>query len=254
MILAVIVTVAVLIHVFYLIALLKKNFAVIDTAWGLGFVLISIVTYFHYPLSVRNAVTMLAVFLWGSRLASYLHQRNSGKEEDFRYAEMRRGWGKYANLKAYFMVFWLQGSLMLFLSLPLTTGMMPQKWSPTWFNWIGLGIFCVGLGFEAYADTYLAKFKKRPENKGKICTRGPWTICRFPNYLGEISLWYGLFLLNLGPNNWWTIICPVTLNLLILKVSGVPLLEKNYEGRADYREYSKRVPRLLPFGKPKELA
>ena len=240
----------VFIHLFFAIGVLKKNYAVMDIGWGLGFILIALIAYFHYPLSVLNALTLLLVTLWGLRLALYLFKRNHGLPEDYRYAEYRKEWGASANLQAYLKVYLFQGLLMFIISLPFIFGMSQQVAELSLINRLGAIIWVMGLSFEMWADNYLAWYKKQPEHKGKLCTTGPWKYCRFPNYFGEVFLWYGIYLLNFNLETSWTIIGPVTINFLILKVTGVPFLEKKYATREDYREYSKRVPRFVPFTKP----
>ena len=116
-------------------------------------------------------------------------------------------------------------------------------------NYIGLLIWVIGFSLEVISDQYLAWWKLQEKNKGKICTEGPWELCRFPNYFGEVLLWYGVYLLAFEWSIFWTIIGPVTINFMILKVTGVPLLEEHYKNRDDYKEYASRVPRFIPFTK-----
>ena len=247
---SIVISLIVFIHLFFLIALLKKNYAVMDIGWGLGFIVIAMITYFHYPLSPLNAITLLCVTLWGLRLAFFLFKRNHGLPEDYRYAEYRKIWGNSANLQAYLKVFLFQGFLMFIISLPFIFGMRAESKELSFINRLGLLIWIAGLSFESWADTYLSWYKKQPQFKGKLCTTGPWKFCRFPNYFGEVLLWYGIYLLNFSIETSWTIIGPITINIVILKVTGVPFLEKKYAEREDYREYSKRVPRFIPFTKP----
>lgn len=162
-------------------------------------------------------------------------------------------WGKFPSFHAYFKVFLFQGLLMLIISLPITAGMMRMEKDLNSINILGIAIFFFGWIYEAFADRYLQKFKTKPENRGKICMSGPWKLSRFPNYFGEIILWYGIYLTAVSTSTWWTIVGPLLINLLILKVSGVPLLEKKYDQRPEYREYSARVPRLIPFTKPNRI-
>jgi len=104
----------------------------------------------------------------------------------------------------------------------------------------------IGFYFESTADSQLKKFIQNPSNKGKIMQSGLWAISRHPNYFGEVTMWWGIFLLNLG-NNWWTIVGPLTISYLILKVSGVPLLEKKYENNLEFQNYKKRVSVFIPW-------
>lgn len=249
MITSVVLAVLILMHVYFLLAVAKKNFGLVDVAWGQGFILITLVSYFYHFNSPKNAVLLLLVLLWGLRLSLHLLTRNWSAPEDHRYQDLRREWEPHPNLHAYLKVFLFQGFLMLVISLPLTAS-MPRVEELTSLNYFGIGIFFFGWLFESYADWYLKRFKKNPSNKGKICTEGPWKLCRFPNYFGEITLWYGIYLAAVTPSTWWTIVGPVTINLFILKVSGVPLLEKKYQGRPEYEAYASRTPRLIPFTSP----
>jgi 3-oxo-5-alpha-steroid 4-dehydrogenase 1 len=241
-------------NLFYLIALLRRNFAVVDIGWGLGFVLVGIISYLHSPLHIKNGLVLGMVCCWGLRLGYYLFRRNHNKPEDFRYAEMRRGWEPHPNLQAYFKVFMLQGALMLVISLPVSYGMLLGEKELRFYHWVGLFLWALGFGLELASDRHLERFKARPENHGKICTDGPWRLCRYPNYFGETLLWYGLYLFILAPGNWWTILGPLTINFFLLKVSGVPLLEDKYRKREDYRDYARQVPRFVPFTRPRPLS
>jgi len=250
MISSIIIAVLIFVNIFFLIAVVRKNFAVIDIGWGLGFILISLIAYMHHPLSFKNAILLLSVFFWGSRLAVYIYLRSRGKPEDHRYAKFRQEWMPHPNLNAWFKVFLFQGLLMMIVTLPVTAGMALESKSMSVINYLGIIIWIAGFTFEVMSDSYLNWWKTKSENKGKICTTGPWKFTRFPNYFGEISLWYGIYLMAFEPKIAWTIIGPITINFFILKVTGVPLLEKHYENRPEYQEYAKRVPRLIPFTKP----
>jgi steroid 5-alpha reductase family enzyme len=125
-----------------------------------------------------------------------------------------------------------------------------SKNSLEWFNFIGIIVWLIGFYFEATADKQLKEFIKNPKNKGKIMQSGLWAYSRHPNYFGEVTMWWGIWLLNLNPN-WWTILGPLTITFLILKVSGVPLLEKKYQGNSEFEDYKKRVSVFIPW-KPKK--
>jgi steroid 5-alpha reductase family enzyme len=250
MIVTIMVGVLVFVNIFFLIAILRKNFAVIDIGWGLGFILISLIAYMYHPNSFRNAFLLMLVTIWGLRLAIYIFGRSRGKPEDHRYAKFRQEWQPHPNLHAWLKVFIFQGLLMVIVTLPVTVSMAQEAQAMSWLNYLGLKIWFIGFILEVYSDHYLNRWKSKPENKGKICTTGPWRLCRFPNYFGEVIIWYGVYLIAFDLNSAWTIIGPITINLLILKVTGIPLLEKYYEDRADYQEYAKRVPRFIPFIKP----
>lgn len=250
MIFSIIISVLVFVHIFFLFALFRKNFAVIDIGWGLGITLIAIVSYLHNPLSLKNAILLTMVVIWGVRLALYIFARGKGKGEDPRYARLRSTWQPHPNLQAYFKVFIGQGILMMMVSLPLSAGMALSGAELTFLNWIGIAVWALGLTVEIWADSYIAWWKSRPEHRGTICTTGPWKLCRFPNYFGEVLLWYGIYFASFSLNSSWSILGPITINLLILKVTGVPPLERSFFQRPGYKEYAQRVPRFIPFTRP----
>ena len=136
---------------------------------------------------------------------------------------------------------------MLIVSLPISISMSFSHEKLTAINWFGFFIWLLGFGMEVWADYYLSRWKSQPENLGKICTTGPWRFSRFPNYFGEILLWYGIYLTGFTYESAWTILGPMALNFLIVNVTGIPPLENKYKLRQDYQEYAKRVPRLIPF-------
>jgi steroid 5-alpha reductase family enzyme len=237
----------VIMHVFFILSIIKRNVAVVDIAWGLGFVAVSLAHYLVTEPSLKSGLILFIVAAWGLRLAFHIYFRSRGLPEDFRYAAMRKGWGEHAIARSYVRVFLLQGAIMFVVALPLTVGFNAEDMSLNLVNYLGLGIWALGYFLEVYADAYLARFKKNPMNKGQICMTGPWRICRFPNYLGEIVLWYGIFLTTYSPGNEWSIIGVFVIHFFIFKVSGIPLLEAKYMQREEYREYSQRVSRLIPF-------
>ncbi len=250
MIFSIIISVLFFVHIFFLFALVRKNFAVIDIGWGLGIILIAIVSYLHNPLSIKNAVLLMMVVIWGVRLALYIFARSRGKGEDSRYTHFREMWQPHPNIHAYFKVFIGQGILMVVVSLPVSTAMATSAAELSVLNWLGILIWGLGLTFEIWADSYMAWWKSRPEHRGSICTTGPWKFCRFPNYFGEASVWYGIYLAGFSLNSSWSILGPLTINFLLLKVTGVPPLERSLIKRPGYEEYARRVPRFVPFTRP----
>ena len=243
----IIVAIFVFVNIFFLVAVIKRKFSVIDIGWGLGFIVVAMISYFHHPMSVKNALLLLVTTAWGLRLGLYILLRSKGHPEDPRYTKLRHEWGANANLQAYLKVFLLQGFFMFIVSLPITVGMAQEDKDLNLINYAGLVLWFFGFILEVSSDAYLNWFKKQPENNGKLCTTGPWKICRYPNYLGEISLWYGIFFLGLGSSSWWTIIGPLLINVLILKFSGVPPQEERNKNRPEYADFARRTPRLLPF-------
>jgi len=237
----------ILIHVTYLVAVLKNNFSVIDIIWGLGFVVLGAIgcNLSSWDNSRENLLFTL-ILIWGLRLSTFLLIRNTGKKEDFRYAQWRKQWGDQANRIAYFKVFLLQFMLMLIVGLPIFAVHEGKQSALSLLDYLGIFIWMLGLGFEAVADHQKSVFKSKPENKNKICQGGLWHLSRHPNYFGEALLWWGLGIISINTNQYWGLLGPLLINFLLLKISGVPLLEKRYENNKEYEAYKKITPRFIP--------
>jgi len=234
-------------NIFFVVSLILKRNDVADSAWGIGFIVIAI---FNLIISgdfqrTKFILTFL-IFLWGLRLTIYLTIRNWGKTEDFRYKEWRKRWGKSVILKSYLKVFLLQGLLMFLISLPAT---LYNRFDGgvSFYGFVGLLIWVVGFYFETVGDLELFFFKKNPKNKGEILKDGLWKYTRHPNYFGEVIMWWGIWILILGSTYWYLgLIGPLTITYLILKVSGIPLLEKKYDGNKEFEKYKKETPSFFP--------
>ena len=233
----------------FILALVEKDNSIVDYFWGLGFIVIAGYTLWKTPVhdNLRMYIVGVLVLMWGLRLSIHILVRNSGKGEDWRYAQWRKTW-KLFYLRSYFQIFILQGILMLIISAPIW---FINYYSPpqigTW-DTIGLFIFGAGFFFEVIGDMQLSHFKSDPENKGKIMTTGLWKYTRHPNYFGEALIWWGISFYALGiPHGWYTLISPVVLTLLLRFVSGVPMLEQKYKGNPEWEEYKKKTAPFVPF-------
>lgn len=219
-----------------------------DMAWGLGFILaaaVSLVAGGAYPQ--RGILVSTLVLVWGLRLAWHIHSRNRGKGEDSRYRKWREEWGSWFVLRSFLQIFMLQGMLLLLVAVPVIVVNGSPHTPFALLDGLGLLIWLVGFGFEAVGDWQLLRFKGNPANKGRLMTSGLWSYTRHPNYFGEVTLWWGIWLIALSvPGGWWTVVGPLTITLLILKVSGIPMLEKPYEERADFQEYQRRTSAFFP--------
>ena len=234
----------------FMIAMIVKDNSVVDIFWGLGFILVAAWSIYRgSPLDLHKILMNLLVLVWGLRLSTYIFLRKQGKGEDFRYKAWRDSW-KFFTLRSFFQVFMLQGILMLVISVPVYYVNYSSAANLEVVDWIGVGIFLVGFLFEAVGDYQMAIFKRKAENKDKLMTTGLWKITRHPNYFGEALIWWGIALFALNyPHGWKTLISPVILTLLLRFVSGVPMLEKKYNGRADWEEYKKKTAAFVPFVK-----
>lgn len=237
----------ILIHIFYITAVIKKNLSVIDTAWGLGFIIIiSTGCFLNGWSNPRENLLMILVTIWGFRLTSFIHFRNSGKAEDFRYANWRKEWGQKTNLIAYFKVYLLQFVLMLIVGIPLFAAHTTSDKNLFWYNYLGIAIWLTGLLWESIADIQKSRFKAIKENETKILQSGLWAYSRHPNYFGEAFLWWGISIVPLDGTNTWSLIGPTFLTFLLWKVSGVPLVEKRHEKNPEYMAYKSKTPVLIP--------
>ncbi len=233
----------------FVVAQIKKNNGLVDIAWGLGFIVVTAAQAVRRPdLFPARALITAAVLVWGVRLARHIWRRNWNRPEDFRYAQMRQRWGRAARVKAFFFVFMLQGLLMLVVSLPVTVAAASPSRPLAALDVAGALMFAAGFLFEAVGDAQLAAHLKDPANKGRLMTRGLWSVTRHPNYFGEATLWWGVGLMAASsPNGGVALLGPLTITLLLRFVSGVPLLERKYAGRPDWEAYKARTSMFVPW-------
>ena len=241
------VAVAVCVTVLWLISVRIQDVSIADIWWGPGFALIIWVACHHQdPNPLRFYLTAGVVAVWGVRLGSYLWRRNVGGPEDARYQAMR---SKREGFwwTSMFTVFLLQGALQLLISLPLyAVAQFNNPWS--WLDILGISLAASGVCIEAVSDAQLARFKSKPESKGRVMDQGLWGWSRHPNYFGNATLWAGLGCLGLAAGGpWWVLTGPAVMLFLLLRVSGVALLESTItERRPEYVDYIERVPGFFP--------
>ena len=236
-------------NLWFVFSLLKKRNDFADVAWGLGFIFLSWVSFFMVlKFTVKSILVCLLITVWGLRLAAHIYRRNRKKQEDYRYKEWREKWGKWFYLRSYLQVFILQG---LFLFLIVSPVLIINKNSGPGlgiFAFIGALVWIIGFLFESIGDYQLSHFIKNPENKGKIMKSGLWKYSRHPNYFGEVTQWWGVWIIGLGVSGIWLgVIGPVTISILILFISGIPMLEKKYTGNAEFEEYKKTTSKFFPL-------
>jgi steroid 5-alpha reductase family enzyme len=235
----------------WLVSLVKRDASVVDIFWGPGFVLVAWLTFIKTDGYLgRKLLLTLLTTIWGLRLAVHIFIRNWGHGEDRRYQAWRAQHGERFWWVSLFTVFGLQAVLLWVISIVLQSGQISSV--PNRFVWLdGLGtlIWAVGFGFEALADWQLARFKADPANQGKVMKRGLWAYTRHPNYFGECLVWWGLFLITLAtPGGIWAIISPIVITFLLLKVSGVTLLEKTIlDTRPEYADYMQTTSSFFPW-------
>jgi steroid 5-alpha reductase family enzyme len=229
------------------VATARRNAGLVDIFWPLFFLLaITVYVSSSAELSARALLVLALVAIWSLRLSIYLAARNWNAPEDHRYRAMRERNQPGFAWKSLYLVFGLQALLAWLISAPLaaTAG---SDVPPGMLDFIGAAVVVVGTGFEAIADAQLARFKADPANAGRVMDRGLWRYSRHPNYFGEFLVWWGLFAIALGTGAWWTLFAPLLMTVLLLKVSGVALLEKDIGARRPaYREYIARTNAFFP--------
>ena len=240
--------IAIYMSFWFLVSRIIKRNDVADVAWGFGFVLLAWALFVKSP-NDQLAAAVFLVTLWGLRLGIHVFLRNRKKKEDYRYQQWRKEWGKWFTLRSFLQVFMLQGFLLVVISAPLIA-MANSKLSIDFnlLHLLGIFIWSIGFFFEAVGDYELIKFTKDPKNKGKIMQAGLWRYSRHPNYFGEVTQWWGIWLISSGAS-WFifAVIGPLTITTLILKISGIPLLERKYEGNKEYEQYKARTSKFFPL-------
>jgi steroid 5-alpha reductase family enzyme len=235
----------------WLVSVIIKNVSIVDIFWGLGFV-ITAGYYFLYGHGneSRKIILMALVGVWGLRLSVYLAWRNHGKGEDFRYREFRRKYGeKRYWWISFFQTFLLQGFLMWLISAPLLGAQFYGKDSaPGLIDFAGISLWLIGFAFEAGGDIQLALFKADPSNKGRVLNKGFWHFTRHPNYFGDSAVWWGYGLICIASGSFLPVLSSLLMTALIIKVSGVALLEKTLKkDKPQYREYIEKTSSFIPW-------
>ena len=248
--LAAAIAIAALMLVTWLVSLALKNASIVDIVWGFGFVVVAwVVRLTGTENGLRQNLIVVLVTVWGLRLAGYLFRRNHGKPEDYRYRAMRKRWGPRFPLISVVTVFALQGVLMWVVSLPVQLAQTRPGTGIGVFSVFGVAVWAIGLTFEAVGDAQLARFKADPANEGVVMDRGLWRYTRHPNYFGDACAWWGIGLvaLDAGGVAWWGVVGPVVMTVLLLKVSGVALLERSLHKRKPaYAAYAARTSAFFP--------
>jgi steroid 5-alpha reductase family enzyme len=231
----------------WLVSLIKRDVSIVDSVWSLLILLAAVVYAETLPASAPRAAWVLALtLLWAWRLAGYITWRNWGEPEDHRYRAIRARNQPHYEFKSLYLVFGLQGVLAAIVSLPLLAALASSR-PPNWIDALGLALFTFGFVFETVGDWQLARFKADAAHRGRVMDRGLWRYTRHPNYFGEFCVWWGLYLVALAAGGWWTIVSPLLMSVLLLKVSGVTLLEKDIgERRPAYGDYIARTNAFFP--------
>lgn len=240
-----------LMTILWIVSVVIRNVSIVDLFWGLGFILTAVFYFLKTEgFEPRKTLLMGLLSIWGLRLSVYLFWRNFGKGEDFRYREFRKKYGenRYWWI-SFFQTFLLQGLLMWVISLPLLGAQYSGYDKPlNILDFAGVLFWLIGFSFEAGGDFQLALFKADPANKGKVMDKGFWRYTRHPNYFGDASVWWGYGLICIASGSYVPVIGSLLMTALIIKVSGVALLEKSLkENKPQYKEYIEKTSAFLPW-------
>lgn len=234
----------------WLLSLIRKNVTHVDSMWSLFFVIAALTSaafiLFVYPAPARLIIVLICVTIWALRLFVYLTWRNWGPHEDSRYIKIRQNNEPHYWLKSIYIIFAFQGVLAWVVSISLYAAITHVS-AFNWLDYIALTLFLFGFTWETIADLQLSRFKANSSNKGKVLDIGVWRYSRHPNYFGECCVWWAFYLFALAGGAWWAIVSPLLMTLLLLKVSGVSLLESTIvERRPAYADYIKNTNAFLP--------
>lgn len=234
----------------WLLSVYLRDVSIVDSMWSLMILAVAIVYAATITMDLRSWLVLILVTIWALRLSIHLTWRNWGTEEDRRYREIRHKYSPNFAIKSLFIIFVFQALLASIVALPLLPA-ITHSTTPGLLDLLGLLLWLIGMGFEAIADWQLARFKADSDNQGKVMQSGLWRYTRHPNYFGEWCIWWGFFMFAIPSGGWWTIISPLLMTFLLLRFSGVTLLEKDIrERRPAYREYIAQTNAFFP-GPPK---
>jgi steroid 5-alpha reductase family enzyme len=241
----------VLMILLWLVSLALKNSSIVDIFWGTGFVISAWAAFALTPdgFTGRKWLLVTLTSIWGLRLTLHILIRNWSKGEDFRYQVWRKEAGAAWWWRSFFKVFLLQGILMWIIGTPLLSAQISATPAQlTWLDYLAIPVWLVGFFFEAVGDWQLAQFKADPANKGKLLTTGVWRYTRHPNYFGDAAQWWAFYLVALAAGGWWTIFSPALMTLLLMRVSGVTLLEKTLKDtKPGYQSYVASTSEFIPW-------
>jgi len=229
------------------VSLVKRDVSVVESLWPLLFFAAAATYAATVPQpGPRTTLVLVLVGIWALRLAGYLTWRNRGEPEDRRYQEIRRRNEPHFALKSLYLIFGLQGTLAWIICLPLLAAVAAPRQVAA-LDYAGVALWAVGFGFESVADWQLARFKSVPANRGQVMDQGIWRYTRHPNYFGDCCIWWGFYLIAFAAGGWWSFVGPILMSFLLLRVSGVALLEKDIsERRPAYRDYIMRTNAFFP--------
>lgn len=220
------------------VSLVRRDVGIVDGLWSLFFLAAGLTTgWLAAGQGTRPILVLSLLTVWALRLSLHIFWRNHGEPEDYRYREMRERHTPFA-VKSLYLVFGLQAVLAWFIALPLVVAVSAPVGTLGWIDAVAVLLWLVGFVFEAGGDWQLARFRGDPANRGKVLASGLWRYTRHPNYFGDFCIWWAYYLFAVSAGGWWTFVSPLLMSFLLLKVSGVALLEKTIGSRRPgYAEY-----------------
>jgi steroid 5-alpha reductase family enzyme len=242
----------------FVIANILKDNSILDIAWGPSFIVTAWVVLLvnavagqeGTAIGARQYLVAALVTVWGLRLGIRIFRRNRGKGEDPRYVKFREAWGKYFALRSYFQLFLFQGIILMLNVTPVLLIMAGIRKNMVWSDFLGLAVWVTGFLFESVGDYQLDSFLKVPENRGTIIDQGLWRYTRHPNYFGESTMWWGIFVIAVNQAwGWIGVIGPLVITGMLLFVSGIPMTEKLMENTPGWEEYKRRTSMFIPWFK-----
>lgn len=250
---SVFVSVLVFMSLMFFVSRIAKRTDIVDAAWGPAFVVAAFTAFMQNPydlavgLNSQTLVTIL-VTVWAVRLSFTITKRLLKKPEDARYVNLRKQWKGNETTNTYLRIFVVQAALVTLIASAVIHINLSEPAVLGVYALVGLWVWAIGFCFEAIGDWQLQKFLSDPKNKGKLMTQGLWRYTRHPNYFGEATMWWGIFIIALGtPYGWLGVVTPVVITYLLLYVSGVPMTEKAFEGKPGWAAYKKRTNKFFPL-------
>jgi steroid 5-alpha reductase family enzyme len=240
--------------VLFFVAQFKKDNSIIDIAYGLTFIAVAyeLMSMQSEALNPASIIILTLITLWGLRLSYRIYMKNRGKGEDFRYLSWRKTWlrhgARYYLARAYLQIFVLQGVVISIVLLPFTLSLVRVS-TPSLPLLFGLSLWGLGFFFEVLGDRQLDRFiKSKSIHKGQIMKTGLWKYTRHPNYFGESMMWFGIACISYSVTSFSIVFAsPILITFLLLKVSGIPMLEKKWEGIPEWEVYKAKTSAFIPW-------
>jgi steroid 5-alpha reductase family enzyme len=232
----------------WLVSLRRADVSIIDSVWPWLICAPAAALTFWLPVVTPRGLVLLALAgTWALRLCLHITLRHRGQPEDHRYQAIRRRNQPHFQWKSLYLVFGLQTVLAWIVALPLMAALLqPAPWQ--WLDAAGLALFAAGFVLEAVADLQLQRFRSQATRGDQVLDRGLWRYSRHPNYFGECCVWWGIGVCALSTGAWWSLLSPLLMTVLLLRVSGVTLLEEDIgQRRPAYADYVRRTSAFVPW-------